>query len=280
MGASFSAELLKLRKRPAVWILTLIWIALVILLGYVLVYATFATVPEDAAPPGLDSEAFLRILYPDNVLSNVLAGFSSTGGGPIALILGALAMGSEYSWGTFKSLLTQRPGRSTVFLGKVLALCLILVGFVLLAFAAGAAASYAIARLEGVPVRWPSVSETLRAFAVGFLISALWTMLGAFLATLFRGTPLAIGLGMVYALLLEGVAGTILASNEDYDAFRKFLIAENANALINSFESIAPQGFGTPEAIVEPARAVVVLSAYTLVFVGLAVLLLWRRDVT
>lgn len=280
MGASFSAEFLKLRKRPATWVLALVWLALIILLGYVLTYATFASIPEDAAPPGMDPDAFLQTLYPENVLSNVLAGFSSAGGGPVALILGALAVGSEYSWGTLKTVLTQRPGRSRVLLGKVFALGLVLVGLVVLAFVAGAAASYVVSRLEGVAADWPSAGEILRALAVGLLISSVWTALGAFLAALFRGTPLAIGLGMVYALLLEGVVGTVLVSNEDYDPYRKFLVAENANSLINSFGSAAPEGLGPPDSIVEPTRAVLTLCAYAIFFVVLATLLLRRRDVT
>ena len=280
MGASFSAELIKLGKRPATWVLALIWLALVVLFGYVLTYLVFADMPQEAMPPGADQDAFLRVLFPENVLSNVLTGFSSTGGGPVALILGALAVGGEYGWGTLKTTLTQRPGRTGVLLGKVLMLGLALVGFVLLAFAAGAATSLVIARIEDVNVAWPPVGEILRAFGAGFLILAAWTAVGAALAVLFRATPFAIGLGLVYALLLEGLAGTLLAANRDYDAFRKFLLNENSNALIGSFGSASPEGFGTPESIVDPTRAVLTLSAYTVAFVVLAALLLRGRDVT
>lgn len=280
MGASFSAELIKLGKRPATWVLALVWLALVVLFGYVLTYLIFADMPQEAMPPGADQDAFLRVLFPENVLSNVLTGFSSTGGGPVALILGALAVGGEYGWGTLKTTFTQRPGRIGVLLGKVLMLGLALVGFVLLALAAGAATSFVIARLEDAPMNWPSVFETLRAFGAGFLILSAWTTLGVALAILFRGTPLAIGLGLIYALLLEGLVGTLLAANRDYDAFRKFLLNENANALIGSFGSAAPEGFGTPVSIVEPTRAILTLAAYAVVFVVLAALLLRSRDVT
>lgn len=280
MGASFSAELLKLGKRPATWVLALVWLTLVVLFGYVLTYLVFANMPQGDMPPGTDPDAFVKVLFPENVLTNVLAGFSSTGGGPVTLILGALAVGAEYGWGTLKTTFTQGPSRIKVFLGKILMLSLALIGFVLLAFAAGAATSLVIARIEDVPVHWPPVGQTLRAFGAGFLILFVWTMLGAALAVLFRGTPLAIGLGLVYALLLEGVAGTLLAANEDYEAFRKFLLNENSNALINSFGSASPEGLGPPDSIVEPARAVLMLSVYAVVFVVLAALLLRRRDVT
>lgn len=278
MAASFRAEWLKLRKRPAVWVLAAVWFALVVLFGYVLTYLVFANPPEGTFPPGTNPRDFIEVLFPENLLPNVLSGFPSIGGGPVALILGALALGSEYGWGTFKTVFTQRPGRLAVFFGKVLVLATAVLGLVLLAFAAGAASSYAIARLEGVAVEWPSFGDSLRALGCGFLISAAWTSLGAFLATLFRGTPLAIGLGLVYALLLEGLAATLLAANEDFQPALKFLLNENSYALINSFGP-APEGLGVPQSTVEPERAAVTLAAYVLVFVLVSALLLRRRDV-
>lgn len=278
--ASFGAEFLKLRKRPATWVLALVWFSLVVLFGYVLTYVFLVNAPEEMAPPGADSDSFLQALLPENLLSNVLAGFPSTGGGPITLILGALAVGSEYGWETFKTSLTQKPGRLRVFFGKMLALGALLVGFVLLAFAAGAASSIGIAFLEDGAVEWPPLTDILLAMGSGWLIVALWTSLGVFLATLFRSTALAIGLGLVYALLLEGIAGTLLASDERYDTIRSALLNENSYALINQFESPLPPGFGVPSSIVEPTQGAIVLGAYTLGFILLSALLFWRRDAT
>lgn len=279
MLASFRAESLKLRKRPAVWVLGIIWFALVVLFGYVLTYAIFANPPEGAVPPGTDPDEVLRVLYPKNVLSNVLSGFSSTGGGPIALILGALAAGSEYGWGTAKTVLTQRPGRLGAFLGKMLVLALIVLVFVLLAFAAGAASSYVIATVEDAATNWPTVEDTLRAVGAGWLIMMVWTAVGVLLATLFRGTALAIGLGLVYALVLEGIAASLLAQNEDFDPVRKVLLGENSNALVEYFGSI-PAAFGVPDPLVDADRAVLTLAAYAIGLLLLAALVFRRRDVT
>lgn len=110
------------------------------------------------------------------------------------------------------------------------------------------------------------------------MISAVWTSLGVFLATLFRGTPLAIGLGLVYALLLEGIAATLLAANERFEPPLKSLFNENSYALINSFGPTSG-GLGVPQSILGPERAAVTLAAYTLIFVLASALLLRRRDV-
>lgn len=276
--ASFGAEFLKLRKRPATWILALIWFSLVVLFGYVLTYLFFVNASEELVPPGADSDSFLKALLPENLLSNVLAGFPSNGGGPIVLILGVLAMGSEYGWETFKTSLTQGPGRLKVFFGKMLALAVLIAGFVLLAFAAGAASSFGVALIEDARVEWPPLAGVLRALGAGWLIAALWTSLGVFLATLFRSTALAIGLGLVYAILLEGIAATLLASDEKYDPIRKALLNENSYALINQFDSPLPEGFSVPSSIVEPTQGALVLGAYTLGFILISALLFWRRD--
>lgn len=160
----------------------------------------------------------------------------------------------------------------------MLVLAFVVAGLVLLAFVAGAICGYAIARLEGVAVEWPSAGDTLRAMGCGFLISAVWTSLGASLATLFRSTPLAIVLGLVYALLLEGVAATLLSASERFGPALKFFFNENSYALINSFGP-SPEGLGVPQSVVEPGRAAATLAAYTPVFVLVSALLVRRRDV-
>ena len=45
-------------------------------------------------------------------------------------MLGVFALGSEYGWGTLKTLFTQRPGRLRVFAAKLAALGIVLVPFV------------------------------------------------------------------------------------------------------------------------------------------------------
>lgn len=276
--ASLRAETLKLRKRPAVWVLAAVWVAVMALFGYFLTYLIFSNPPEGAVPPGTDPTGALDSLLPAELLSNVLRTFSSTGGGPIALILGAMVMGSEYGWGTNRTMLTQRPGRLGVFAGKALGLLLLLLLFSALGFATGAASSYAVALLEGSAVRWPDPAETAAAVGAGWLILAAWGSLGLALATLLRGTSLAIGLGLVYAVVLEGIAGSLLALNESYEGARRALISESSNALARLFGS-PPEAFGIPEPLVEPERALLILTLYSTVFLLLAAFAFWRRDV-
>lgn len=288
MGASFSAELLKLRKRPSTWILAVIFVAVVLLFGYLITYSFVANSPpppenlppEAQAQQGEFLEQQLNALLPENLLSNLFGSGIFGIGGAIALIFGALTSGSEYGWGTLKTILSQKPNRISLLLGKLAALGLFLLLFVGLALGAAALGSFAVARLEEAAVDWPSAGAFLRGFGAGALILAVWGSLGFALAVLFRGTALAIGLGLAYALAIENILATLPIEGDTFENIRKATLGENTAGLSNYFGSPFPQGFGIPEPLVEPGRAVLMLSAYALVFVGLAALLLWRRDVT
>lgn len=153
-----SAELLKLRRRPAWWILIAVLLAAVVLFGYLLSYV-FTVGGTDA--PGVDVDEVLRGLLPANVLPmslSLLGGF----GGPIALILAALFVGSEYSWGTTKTIATQRPGRLELAAGKLVALAVALAVFVVATLLLATASSLVVASLENESTALPSAGEMLR----------------------------------------------------------------------------------------------------------------------
>jgi ABC-2 type transport system permease protein len=273
MRRSVTAELLALRKRAATWILLGIWTSLGIFFAYVIPYALD---PEDAA-------GGLAQFLPASLAGTLIAGFPFFGG-VFALMLGVFAFGSEYGWDTLKTLFTQRPGRLRVLAAKLAALGIVLVPFVLALFAAGAVASYVIAQIEGAPVTWPSAWLLLRAMAAGWLILAVWAALGVLLGTATRGTSLAIGVGILYALVIEGLlsafadsVGVLEPLTELFLRANGYSIAAALGASVESIESSGPGSFGGP--FVGSAQAVAVLVALMAGFVGLTGLLIRRRDV-
>lgn len=303
MGSSFRAETLKLRKRPATWVLALIWVV-IIAFSYFSTYAFIANTPPPGPPPGAGpngeemppevqeqmqaqeqafNDAILQSLYPENLVSNVLPGGVTNIGAALLLILGALAVGSEYGWGTFKTSMTQRPGRLGVLSGKLLAFAVVLVLFVLLGFAIAALCSFVIAQLEGAAVEWPSLATLAKGLGAGTLIFAVWGMLGFALAALFRGTALAIGLGLAWVLAVENLISGLAGPNSDnktLETIRKVLPGENSFSLANSFGSALPEELtGGFQPLVEAGQAVWVLAAYAAGFVLISALLVWRRDV-
>jgi ABC-type transport system involved in multi-copper enzyme maturation permease subunit len=274
MTRMISAELLVLRKRAATWILLGLWTLLGVFFAYVIPYALD---PED-------SVGGLKELLPESLAGNLISGFPFFGG-VFALMLGVFALGSEYGWNTLKTLFTQGPGRLRVFAAKLAALAIALVPFVLVLFAAGAVASFVIAQIEDAPAHWPSAWLLMRALAGSWLILAVWAALGVLLGVLTRGTSLAIGVGILYALVIEGLLSAFTDSVSALEPLSNVFLRANGyslatalGALPEAVSSSGPGSFGGP--FVAPGQAVAVLAAFVAAFAAIAALALRRRDVT
>jgi ABC-2 type transport system permease protein len=271
---SLRAELLVLSKRASTWILLGIWAALALVFAYVVPYATYL---NRSTPDSLTD------VLPANLVGTLMGGFPFFGG-VLALMLGVLAFGSEYGWGTLKTLFTQRPGRLHVFGAKLLALAAALGAFVLVVFALGALAGYAIAVREGADVSWPSMWLLVRGLAAGWLILAVWAALGVLLAVLFRGTALAVGVGVLYAFVIEGLLSALATQVSLLDPLVELFVRASGYSLVVGLGASAedagdrgPGSFSGP--FVGGEQALLVLVAYLAAFVLVAAWGLRRRDV-
>lgn len=268
MTSNVMAELLVLRKRSGTWILLSTWIALMLFFSYVLPYVEERSMAE---------------LLPEGLAGTLVRGFPFFGG-VFALMLGVLATGSDYTWDTVKTLFTQRPGRLKVLAAKLMALGCVLVLFVASAALIGTVASYVVAQVENAAVDWPSAWLLVRTFAAGWLMLVVWAALGVMLGILSRGTSLAIGIGILYALVVEGLLGALVTQVNVLEGVSEFFLRTNAYSLASalgaSAETIADSGpgsFGGP--YVDSGQALVVLMVYAVCFVGAAAIALRRRDV-
>jgi ABC-type transport system involved in multi-copper enzyme maturation permease subunit len=274
MTRSVMAELLVLRKRTSTWILLGIWTTLALVFAYVVPYVTYLN--DSAEQP-------LGELLPQQLVGSLMGGFPFFGG-VLALMLGVLTFGSEYGWGTLRTLLIQRPGRLRVFAAKVLALALALIPFVLVVFAVGALASSAIALREGADIGLPSAWLLVRGLAVGWLILAVWTALGVLLAVFSRGTALAVGIGILYALVIEGLLSALASQVSAVDRLVEFFLRANAYSLVTklgvSADEVANNGPGSFSGpFVGGGQALLVLALYAVAFLLVSGWLLRRRDV-
>jgi ABC-2 type transport system permease protein len=282
MIASFSAELLKLRKRPATWVLLAVVLGLTQLFGYVLPYSSWLTSDQNFRTQGLDPQAVLAGTLPGELVPTSLGGFPVFAGA-LALILGALATGSEYGWGTMQTALTQRPSRLAVQGGKLAALAASTLAIVLATFALNATVASVIATVESRPLDFPSLAELAKGVGSGWLILGMWCGLGALLGFAFRGVALPIGLGVVWVLgvenLVSAVADSLLTGLRP---LRDVLPGVNAGSLV---WSLAPGGGSSGQAppgvvdAVTGGRATLSLALYVAVFAVAGALLVRRLDV-
>lgn len=278
MLASFRAELLKLRKRPVVWLIAAAWLVMSQTFGFIVPYLGYLQDDPDAfgsGPPTM----LLADLAPANLVANATAGLPIFGG-TLAVILGAVVIGSEYGWGTVKTVLTQRPGRLAVYAGKLLALTLVTLLIVLVTFAVSAGSSALIANAESGAFDWPAASELLTGIAGGWLITTMWCFCGVALATVLRGMALAVGLGLVWTMVVENLISGLAAPLIDVVAtVQKGLPGANAGSLVVAMGARVGEAPGVMS-VVGGTQATVALLAYLAGFAAVAAVLFKRRDVT
>ncbi len=281
MLGSYRAELLKLRKRSAVWVLFGAGLVLSLIFGYLLPYLSYVTGDDNQQTDGIPRSEVLRGLLPERVLDNTIGGFPVFAGA-LALVLGAIVIGGEYTWGTLKTILTQRPGRVSLLAGQLLGLFTMLAVWVLGIFAACSLCSIAIAAGEGAPMSWPGPLELLEGLAGGWLVLTMWCLAGAVLAVAFRNVALPIGLGVVWILGIETLlAGVVSSLLPDLEVLSDVMPGANAGALVFSVTGMtaadAPPGVRDA---VSGDRALLTMLGYAVVFIALAAVTTRRRDVT
>ena len=274
-----AAEALVLRKRPAAWVLLGVWMAMTLSFGYVLPYLASRST-DLGFDDELTAEQLLASTLPAQLVSTVTGGMPLFGGA-LALVLGALVVGSPYAWGTLKTALTQRGGRLALLGGTTAMLAIVLLAVVVVSFALGAGASAVVASVEGRPLDWPPAADVLVGIGAGWLMVSTWCAIGVLLATLSRSTSLSVGLGLVYALVVEGLVRGLSGSLDWLDAISKVLPGVNAGSVA---AALLPDGVATDtpgvQAVLSGGTSAGVLVAYVVAAAGVAALVLHRRDVS
>jgi ABC-2 type transport system permease protein len=197
------AELLKAGKRWAPWILLILELVIIVGLSYFLVWLIGAN-HIHANVPQATRNSLLAGIYPGGFVHQGIGGSGLT---PLlALLLGALLTGTDFGSGTLKTLFTLRPGRLEALAAKFTAIAIAVAIGVVVVFAATAASSVLFAAIQGVSLNsWPSGWEIVRAMLGAWLIWGWWAFFGATLTILFRNMAMAIGIGLAYQVVLEGL---------------------------------------------------------------------------
>lgn len=277
MIASFSAEVLKSRKRWATWILFAILVLLVVLFSYVIPYLVTTHPPRRFESP-VPAAVLKRETYPENLLPNVL-NLIETLGAAIMIILGSLSTASEYGWSTVQTILVQRPGRTAVLGGKLLNLAILTVVFGIAVLAAAAVTTSVLLSIDNASSSWPSSTTFLKGVGALFLELSVWTAFGMFLGVVFRSTAAAIGGGLVYLLIVESLLVRFLSDTDVVKEIIKFLPGVAAGA-VNSLFPLTFHNPAAPGPLISGQRGTITLVVYLVVFTVLAIVVFDRRDVT
>jgi len=278
--ASTRAELLRLRKWPAVWVTIGAWLALAAMFGYLFDYISYATGDNSFSNEGQAASSLLSSLLPANVPSVVIQG-TPIFGGALMMVLGALVAGSGYGWGTWKTVFTQGPSRTSAVLGSLSALTAVVVGLVAVSLVMCFGLSLSIAGLESQTVVWPSGTDLVQGVGTGLAVLEMWALAGFLLGTLARGPALSVGLGLVWALVVENLLRGVGSLLSAVDAFTHVLPGTAAGSLVGSIVGVQPGGEGTPGVIdtLSATQAIWTLAAYVVLLPAATLWLMNRRDV-
>ena len=286
MIRSLRAELIRLGRWPVAWVLCGSWLVLNLVFGYLLNYLTYRSdtgvgFSADASSPDR-ARAVLAQMLPDSVPVTVVKELPLAGGA-LVLILGALAVGSGYGWGTWKTVFLTGPQRSVAVSGTLAALAVVVTGLVLTTFAVDLLVAHTVATAESQPVIWPTLAEVARGLGAALLISGMWTAGGVLLGTLTRGPALAVGLGLVWTLVVENLLRGFAELLGPVEAATDGLPGTAAGSLAGALGALPPSDpNGTPGVVtaIGGTAAVALLGVYLLAFVVASLALKVRRDVT
>jgi ABC-2 type transport system permease protein len=280
LASSVRAELLRLRKWPAVWVLAGIWLALDLTFAYLFNYIAYATGSGNFGTGDQTSQSLLADLMPDAIPS-IFAGGMPMFGGAIMMILGALAAGSGYGWGTWKTALTQGPGRLAGFGGLLITLAGIVVAVVVATFILDLAASLIIAVSESQTIVWPGATDVAQALGGGILIFGVWAAAGVLIGTLTRSPALAVGLGLVWSLVIENLLRGVSGLLDWLEYLTNVLPGTAAGSMAGALGAATEtDGDGAPGVLttLSGAQSAILLAGYLAVFVAVAAVTIRARD--
>ncbi|MER7450223.1 ABC transporter permease [Nocardia beijingensis] len=275
--ASAKAEMLRLRKWPAFWIVLGTWILLNLTFAYLFNYLAYTSGESSRMSNGLPREVLLQQMLPAAVPEVFTQGMAMFGGA-LMLILGALTVGSGYGWGTWKTVFTQGPSRVQAVAAVVVSLAAVVVALVCAAFVADIAVAALIAASQSQALTVPALDRSLLGILTGVAILGMWTLAGALIGAIARGPALAVGLGLVWVLVVENLLRGVAGIFAPIEVVTDHLPGTAAGSLAGAMRTV--DGPATPGVldVLSRTESLVVLAAYLALFAVGTIWLIRRRD--
>jgi ABC-2 type transport system permease protein len=280
MFSSTRAELLRLLKWPVTWVVVGVWSVMNLFFAYILSYLTYRTAVSDG--DGLLARAQMADMSLEQLPATLVQGLPMFGGA-IVLILAALATGSGYGWTTWKTVFAQGPRRLTAFAGTITALVIIVTGLVVLTLTLDVLASIAVQSAESQALVWPAFGSLAEGVGAALLIMLTFTLGGAVLGVIARSPALSVGLGLVWALVVENLLRGVAQLLGPLETVTDVLPGTAAGSLAGALGATGPggaAGTGTPGVLttLTGTSATGLLVVYAVVFLVVMAVAVQRRD--
>ncbi len=194
-----------------------------------------------------------------------------------------VSIGTEFGWGTFRTLLAHGASRNGFLVSKALLLALYALVFMIVGTLAAIAASYAVASMAGLSAgSGVDFAEVARAAGKSAYTFLPYMALALAIAVWSKSAGAGIAVGLVVYFAESIVAGILVSLNKDYALIVNWGLSRNASALTRT---VSGQGGPTSQdptasTLPDPTQAAMVLAVYAAVFLILAYWRLRSRDVT
>jgi ABC-type transport system involved in multi-copper enzyme maturation permease subunit len=273
------AETFRLRRWTAVWVLAAAWLLLDALFTFVFNWVSYASGSTSFSNEGESKADLLASILPSALAENLPQGMPLFGGA-LMMVLGAIIAGNGYGWGTWKTVFTQGPSRTSTVLGSILAAVTAVAALLVATIALDVAFSLVIAGAEAQPVHWPSASAMGESVLAALMVMEMWALAGYLLGTIARNPAVSIGLGLVWNMVIENLLRGVGNSLHAVAVLTHFLPGTSAGSLVGRLAGMDPVN-ATPGVFdtLGTARAVVTVAIYLVAFPALAWWVLRRRDV-
>jgi hypothetical protein len=155
----------------------------------------------------------------------------------------------------------------------------VVVGVVLGTAAVDLGLAGALAVVEDRPVALPPAGELVEAVGAGLLVLGMWTAAGMLVGTLARSPALAVGLGLVWALVVENLLHGVSGLPGGLAVLTDHLPGTAAGSLIGALDG-SEQAGGAPGVltVLPGPTALMALLGYVVASTAATLLLVRRRD--
>jgi ABC-type transport system involved in multi-copper enzyme maturation permease subunit len=286
------SEVYRVVRRWMPWVLLLMVIALSFVL-YELIWVTSnaqlqalragtVTPNPNAPPPDVQIrslESAIQSLKPAR-LTDLGMGLVTGLGSILMIVFAASHIGTEWAWGTLRTLLASGASRMGFLVTKYVTLVAYAVVYMAVGIAAALAASFAVASQAGLDTGGIDAGLIASAAGRGIYGFLPYMALASLIALWFRSAGGGIAAGLVINFT-ESIAGGLLISlNRDLAWIANLGISRNVQSIARATATSDTGGPAPSVSLPDQTQAALVLALWTLIFVTLAVWRLRTRDIT
>lgn len=269
MTAALVAEFRKFFSTRLWWILALVMVAYLAFIAGVFGFSL-------TVDTGADTQAS-SFLSPKEIAQSIYA-LTSPIGYVFPLIIGSLAVTSEFRYKTVTGSLLVEPRRRVLVVAKLVSSIPMGLAYGVLATATVVAAGAPVLALVGDGA-FLGDREVIETLVLSVVVMALWTMMGVAFGTVLTSQVAAIVVVLAFTQLIEPIARVALGAFDATSEVSKFLPGAAADALLGSsfFSSFGGEGGGTD--LLPQWGGAVVMVAYIVVLAVIGRFTTFRRDI-